>query len=87
MSLSSIRQHIEITHKIVLPKTQGVDVDRGRPDTYVVFFPQILKSVVRPVAGGPARSKKPGRLREHFMSRHWKANVDIVQEVTEQLPR
>ena len=37
--------------------------------------------------GCPANAKKPVRLREHFMFRHWKSKVAILQEVPETLPR
>ena len=35
--------------------------------------------------GCPARAKKPGRLRENFMFRHWKLRVAILQEEPEPL--
>ena len=50
-------------------------------------FPRILKLVDCPVEGCPAKSKKPGRLREHFMFRHCKSKVVILQEVPEPLPQ
>ena len=37
--------------------------------------------------GMPGQGKNMGRLREHFMLRHCKSNVAILQEVTEPSPR
>ena len=46
----------------------------------------VMKSVVCPLYGYPAREKNPGRLRENFMYRHWKSKVNILQEGKEPLP-
>ena len=61
-------------------------VGRGGPETYVVYFLRVLKSVVFPVYECPERANNPGRLREHFMYWHWKSKVEILQEVPETLP-
>ena len=37
--------------------------------------------------GCPERGKTLGRLREHFMYRHWNLKVAIMKEVPEPLPR
>ena len=47
----------------------------------MVSFPWLLKLVVCPVYGCPVRVINPGRLREHFMYRHWKSKVAILQEL------
>ena len=41
---SSLRHHTERTHGIVLIQTRGVDVGRGEPEIYMVYFPQVLHS-------------------------------------------
>ena len=37
--------------------------------------------------GCPERANNPGRLHEHFLYRHWKMKVEIVQEGPKPLPR
>ena len=87
MAASFFHHHIEISYGIVLTQTRGVDVGGGGLETYVVFFPRILKSVKYLVEGCPAQKNKPGSIREHFMYLHWKAKVVIVQEGPKTLPR
>ena len=45
MAVSSILRHMERIHRIVLPHTQGVYVEGGGTETYVVSFPRVLKSM------------------------------------------
>ena len=68
----SLRHHMEHDHGTVMPHTQGVDVGRGVPETYMVSFPWLLKSMVCPLDEFPTREHNPGRIRENFMDRHWK---------------
>ena len=82
-----IYHHMERTHVIFLPQNRRVDVGGGVRDIYRVSFLWVLKSVVCPVYQCPAREINPGRLREHFMYRHWKSKVDIIQKVPEPIPR
>ena len=58
----------------------GVNICRDVTDTYVVSFPQVLKSVVCPMYGCPARDHNLGKIRENFMHWHWKAEIAILQE-------
>ena len=46
MAASSIFNHVEGIKGVVLPQTWGVDVYRGRQETYVVYFMCILRLVV-----------------------------------------
>ena len=85
--VSSLRRHMKRTHVIVLPQIRGVDVGRGGPETHRVSFPRVLKSVACSVDGCPPRKNNPGRIREHFIYRHWKSNVILIQEGPEPLPR
>ena len=87
ISASSLRHHTERAHVRVLPQVRGVDFGGGGLEVYKVSFYRILKSVDCPVEGCPAKAKTPGRLREHFMFRHWKSKVAIFQEGPEPLPR
>ena len=50
-----------------------------------MLFQRILKSVGFPVDRCPSRANNLEILRENFMYRHWKSNVDIKQEVPELL--
>ena len=50
MAASSLRQHIERSHGIVLPNIRGVDIGGGGPETYKVLFPRIFE-----VSGMPGR--------------------------------
>ena len=69
-----------MSHGILLPQIRGVDVERGGLETYKVLFLRILSSVGCPVEGCTARANTRGRLRDHFMYRHWKSKVDTMQE-------
>ena len=64
--------HGEI-YGIIMTQTQGVEIGGGGMETYVVSFPQVFKSVTCVLEGCPAREHNPGRLRDHFMDRHWKS--------------
>ena len=52
-----------------------------------MYFLRVLNLVKFPVYECLTRKNKPGRLREQLMYHHWKANVDIIQEEVESLPR
>ena len=80
MAASSLRHNTERSIVRVSPKVRGVEVRGGRMEVYKVSFTWILKLVDCPVEGCPAKAKTPGRLREHFIFRHWKLKVDILQE-------
>ena len=45
ITASSLCHHIKRYHRIARTKTRGVDVKEGALETYVLSFPQILKSV------------------------------------------
>ena len=64
MATSCLCNHMERSHRIVLPQNRGVDVDGGGLETYRVSFPRLLKLVACLIDGSPERMKKPGRLRE-----------------------
>ena len=76
---------MEIKKGIVLPQTRQVDVGGGGPETYVVSFLWLLKSVAFPVDGCSEKTNNLGRLRKHLMCWHWKAKVVITQEIVEPL--
>ena len=87
MAASSLWHHMERTHGKLLTQARGVNIEGGVLEVYKVSFPRILKLVDFLVGKCPAKAKKPGRLRVHFMFRHWKLEVAIFQEGTEPLPR
>ena len=72
MTTSSLRNHTERTYVIVLPQNGGVDVGGGGPETYRVYFLQVLMLVAFLVYRCPTRENNPGRLQKHFMYQHWK---------------
>ena len=78
---------MKISHGRVLPQVRGVNVRGGRMEVYKVSFPRILNLMECPVEGCPDKAKKPGRIRDFFMFRHWKSKVDISQEGPEPSPR
>ena len=61
---------MERSNGILLIQIRGVDVGGGSPETYVVYFPRILKLVEFPVKGCLESAKTPRILREIFMYRH-----------------
>ena len=87
ISASYICHHTDITHKMALPITRGLYVGGGVLETYAVSFPRVLHLVACPVGGYLARENNPWILIEHFMYRHCKAKVVIIQEGLEPLPR
>ena len=56
-------------------------------DIYRVSFHPVLTSMTCPVEGWPEKSHTLGRLKKHFIYRHWKAQVAIVQEGLDPLPQ
>ena len=52
----------------------------------MVFFPKVLQEVICPVPGCPSVAHSAGRLCEHFMFRHFRSKVAVVQEGKETLP-
>ena len=87
MAESVIQHQMKLTHGIVMSYTRGLEISRGGTDTYVVSFPQELKSVACPVYGCPARAHNTGGLRENFMYRNWKAKDAIIQKGLALIPR
>ena len=80
MTASLLCHHMERSYGIVMSHTRGLDVFRWGLETYMVYFPRVLKLVACPVDRCSERAQNPGRLREHFMYRNWKAEVAILQE-------
>ena len=54
---------------------------------YVVHFPRVLQEVKCLLLGCPAVAHSMGRLQEHFMYRHLRSKVAVVQEGLEPLPQ
>ena len=87
MAMSLIGHHMERTHNIVLSQTWGLDIGKGGSEIYVVSYSRVLKLVVYTEDGCLSRENNPGRLREHFIYRHWKSKLVIIQEGPEPFPR
>ena len=79
MEVTSLYHHMKLPNGTVMTHTHGVNTGKGGPETCAISFPRVLKLVVCPVDGFPERAHNPGRLREHFMYRHWKLNMEILQ--------
>ena len=75
-----------LIHVICVPQTRVFDEVGGGSTTYVVSFPRVLQEVKFPVTGCPEVVYIVGRLCEHFIYRHFKSKVALVQEGTEPLP-
>ena len=58
----------------------------GGTTTYVVFFPKVLQEVICPVPGCPEVAHSAGILCEHFMFRHFRYKLAVVQEWKEPQP-
>ena len=71
---------MEITHSNILKQTCGVDVGGGGAETYVLSLTCVLTLVKLLVEGCTARVHNPGSLRKHFMYRHRKYKIAILQE-------
>ena len=48
--------------------------------TYMVYFPWVLKTVKYLVPGCPEVAHIAGRMREHFMYRHFFSRMAVMQE-------
>ena len=77
---------MEKAHGKLFPQVRGVGVMVGGLEVYKVSFPRIINLVEYLVEGCLAMKKTPGRLMEHFMFRHCKSKVAILQEGPEPLP-
>ena len=81
-----LKTNTERSHGICVPQTRGADELGGGPYTYAVYFPRVLQEVKCLVPGCPSEAHSAGRLHEHFIYRHFKFNVVVVQERMEPLP-
>ena len=86
MAASYLNTHVSRSHGICFSLTRGVDEVGGGPSIYLVSFPRVLQEVKCPVTGRPVVAHSAGRLRKHFMYRHFRFKVAVVQEVAEPLP-
>ena len=75
------------SHGIWVHQTRGVDEVGVGASTYLVSFPRLLQEVKCPVPGCPVEVHSAGRLREHFMYRHFRSKVVVVQYMTKLLTR
>ena len=86
MAASCILQHVASIHGRILSQNREVDTRGWGRETYRVSSPRVLTLVYYLVEGGPARDHTSGRLWEHFLYLHWKAQVAIVKYVPPPLP-
>ena len=56
-----------------------MEIGGGGSFNYVVYFPQVLKKVRCPITNCPSVVHITGRLREHFMYRHFFSRIVVVQ--------
>ena len=75
---SSLRQHMERSHGIVLRYIIGIDVRGGGLETYKVSLPRILKYLDFPVEVCLTITNTLGILGEPFTHQHWKSKVVIM---------
>ena len=68
---SYLKTHMERIHGICVPQTRGVYEVGGGTNTYMVFLPRVFQEVKSPVPGCLAVAHSAGRLRKHFMYRHF----------------
>ena len=83
VSDSYLKKQMEISNGICVPRTRGVDEIQEGTFTYLVSFSRVLQEVNFPVPGCPRVAHIAGRLCEHFMYRHFRSKVTVVQEGTE----
>ena len=77
---SYLKGHMARIHGICVFQTRGVDEVGGRPTTYVVSFPKVIKEVRCTVPGCPVVAHSTGIIREHFMFCHFICKVAVLQE-------
>ena len=87
VAASYLKTHMARIHGICVPQTRGFDDVGGDPTTYVVSFPRVLQEVKCLVLGCPAVAHSAVRLHEHFMYRHFRSKVVVVQERAEIMPQ
>ena len=63
-----------------MTQTQGVDFGVWGTGLYVVSFPCVLTLLEYMLEGFPERAHDPGRIREHYIYRHWKSQIAILRE-------
>ena len=82
------RTHVEETCQDSNAEEGGGDREGGGGVvTYVVSFPWVLKAVIFPLPGCPAVAHSFGRMREHFMYRHFFSRIVVFEEGMETLPQ
>ena len=81
-----LKQHMESLHVICVPQTRRFDEKGDGTNTYMVSLSPILKSVICPVPGCPAKAHCAEILWENFMFRHFWSEIVVVQEGSESLP-
>ena len=87
VAASSQKHHTARQNRVSAPQTIWFDEGGGEPTTYVVSLPWVLNMVKCPVTGCTAVAHSVGRLRKHFMYRHFCSRVAVVQEGKETMPR
>ena len=85
VAASYVKTHMSRSHGICVHHTRGVDEVGGGPSTYLVSFPRLLQEVKCPVPGCSVEVHSAGRLREHFMYRHFRSKVVVFQYMAELL--
>ena len=86
MARFSFKHQITIQLGICVPQTRGVEEKREGTTTYVLSLSRVLKLVRCKVLGFPAVAHSAGRMKDHFMFRHFQSRIVVVQEVKELLP-
>ena len=76
---SSLKGYMEIQNGRSIPQTREVEMGGGGGVTYVVSFPQVLNTVRFLVTDFLAVAHSAGRLREHFMNKHFFPRIVVVQ--------
>ena len=87
VAASYIKAHMARSCGIYVPHMRGVDEVGGVPTTYVMSFPKVIQEVICPVPECPTVAYRARRLCKHFMLRHFRSKVALVQEGKEMLPR
>ena len=82
-----IKVHMARIHGICALQTRGFDEIGGGTTTYVMSSPKVLHEVICMGTGCPVVVHSAGRLREHFMIRHFRFKLAVFQERKEPLPR
>jgi hypothetical protein len=87
LAQSSLQHHLRVQHGQTTPVGHEPAPAVGLPAEYLVSFPKTVTSIDCPIEGCPGKATSRANLRAHFMHRHVKDTLIILDEGSFPHPR